>query len=286
MTHELEQLEQMVRALRHRRVAVLTGAGCSTESGIPDYRGPRAPQKPRRPIQYLQFVRSEMMRRRYWARSFLGWRLIARAVPNAAHHALAELERTGAVTGIVTQNVDNLHRAAGSLNVVELHGSLHRVVCLECGREETRQAVQTWLAESNPGFDHEIDAMRPDGDAELSEAAVKNFRVPACRDCDGVLKPRVVFFGENVPPPTLAAARAITDDAEVLWVIGSSLSVFSGFRFVRWARERGQGVVITNVGPTRGDGLATIKVECLATQAVPFVHRALFANDSTAATIA
>lgn len=248
--------EAALSLLRGRRVVALTGAGCSTESGIPDYRSPGRP--PRRPIQYREFVGSETHRARYWARSALGWPRFRAALPNAGHQALATLERAGAVRGLITQNVDRLHQAAGSRRVIDLHGALEEVVCLGCGALSRRDALQARLQDLNPGLMALAAVEAPDGDAELQ--APVDFCVPACDACGGVLKPHVVFFGENVPPARYQDACALFDEAEVLLVVGSSLAVFSGYRFVVRAVERGLPVVIVNRGPTRGDAAATLRL--------------------------
>jgi NAD-dependent protein deacetylase/lipoamidase sirtuin 4 len=271
--------------LRGRRVVALTGAGCSTESGIPDYRGPVSSQRPRTPIQYRQFIDDPAARRRYWARSMVGWPRLAAARPNAGHRALASLERAGAVTGLITQNVDGLHRAAGSDRLVELHGALAEVRCLDCGAAEPRVATQERLRALNP--DWEVagaagerggdPASAPDGDAELDAAAVAGFQIAPCRACGGTLKPAVVFFGENVPRATTDAAWSLFDEAEILLVAGSSLAVFSGYRFVRRAAERGIPVAIINQGPTRGDDLASLRVDARLGEALPQLAAALAA---------
>jgi NAD-dependent SIR2 family protein deacetylase len=245
--------------LSGRRVVALTGAGCSTESGIPDYRSPGA--RVRDPIQYRAFVQDPATRVRYWARSLVGWPRFQAARPNDGHHALATLERRGTLLGVLTQNVDGLHEAAGSRTVIALHGALAEVVCLSCGALEARDHVQHRLALLNPGFGADAEAA-PDGDAELT--AVDGFRVADCLPCGGVLKPNVVFFGEDVPGPRVDAAFALLAAAEVLLVVGTSLTVYSGFRFVRRAAERGVPVAIVNLGPTRGDPLATLRVDAPA----------------------
>lgn len=243
---------------------VLTGAGCSTESGIPDYRGTGAP-KTHTPIQHREFITHEHIRQRYWARSWNGWPRIASARPNAGHHALADLERAGAIAGVITQNVDGLHQRAGSSVVVELHGGLDRVRCLECHAVSSRDEFQQRLAIANPNWrtdPHPVDQARPDGDAELTlEHAVA---IPDCRACGGVVMPDVVFFGGSVPRPTLDAAWDLFGRGELLLVVGSSLAVFSGYRFVRRASERGIPVVIVNRGPTRGDPHAQLIVDAMA----------------------
>ncbi|MFT4626327.1 MAG: NAD-dependent deacetylase sirtuin 4 [Myxococcota bacterium] len=258
-----------------RRVAVLTGAGCSTESGIPDYRGPETRRRARNPVQYRQFIDSAEARRRYWARSALGWSRIAQARPNPAHHALVALERAGHVSGVVTQNVDGLHQAAGSGTVIELHGSLAAVRCLDCHATEPRAALQDRLEALNPGWmGHSVEAA-PDGDAELD--AVDGFHVAACLVCGGALKPDVVFFGENVPKDRVEDAYALVGSAEALLVVGSSLTVFSGYRFVKRTAERAVPVALLNLGPTRADALATLRVDARAGDVLPALAEALSA---------
>jgi NAD-dependent SIR2 family protein deacetylase len=245
--------------LEHRPLVALTGAGLSTDSGIPDYRGPGAPV--RAPMTYQEFVSGPEARQRYWARSHLGWGRMRRAEPNPGHHALARI----APTLLITQNVDGLHERAGTPRLVALHGRIADVVCLGCRRTSARAALHQRMAEANPGFAdrHAQAAVRPDGDVELDDT--QDFVVPACSDCGGVLKPDVVFFGENVPVDRVercyAAVDALAACDGALLVAGSSLTVMSGFRFVRRAAREGIPVVVVNRGPTRGDDLATIKVE-------------------------
>jgi len=260
------QLETLTDLLRGRRVTVLVGAGCSTESGIPDYRGPITGQRKRSPIQYREFVESEAARLRYWARSTVGWRRIATARPNAGHVALAELEAAGIVAGIITQNVDGLHAAAGSRNVVELHGSLATVLCLACGARTSRDDFQQQLLALNGDWAIHVATAAlhaaPDGDAELPDSVLEHFRVPSCNACGGgILKPDVVFFGENVPRARLDEAWRVFDAGDVLLVAGSSLTVYSGRRFVYRATELAMPVAIVNIGPTRADDVAAVKVE-------------------------
>jgi NAD-dependent SIR2 family protein deacetylase len=254
--------DRLCELVRGKSVLALTGAGLSTESGIPDYRSPEALKRgPRRPIHGPEFERSEAVRRRYWARSVLGWDRIRAAQPNAGHHALAALEACGAVARIVTQNVDRLHHKAGSRRVTELHGALAEVICLSCGVLESRDALQARLLAINAGWTAHAATTAPDGDAELSAEAVERFVVAPCAACGGVLKPRVVFFGDSVPRATVDEAFAAVDAADVLLVVGSSLAVFSGYRFLRRAVERGTPVAIVNRGPVRGEEHAAVKVE-------------------------
>jgi NAD-dependent SIR2 family protein deacetylase len=256
-----ERFAELAALARGRSIVALTGAGLSTESGIPDYRSPQALAKPRKPIQGPEFVRSEAMRRRYWARSALGWAQMRGAEPNAGHRALAVLERAGIVAKVITQNVDRLHRKAGSRNVTELHGALAEVACLACGALEDRDALQERIVAHNAEWAWSEAAAAPDGDADLPAEHVERFVVPACAHCGGVLKPRVVFFGDSVPRSVVDEAFAATDAAELLLVIGSSLAVYSGYRFLRRAVERKIPVAIVNRGPVRGEEHAALKIE-------------------------
>ena len=250
----------------HDRVFVLTGAGVSTASGIPDYRGPDGLWKRSAPITYQSFVRDPAMRARYWMRSFLGWPLVANARPNAAHLALVRLEAQGRLGTLVTQNVDGLHARAGHRNVIDLHGRIDQVVCLDCGARRSRSVVQEQLADAHPEWQGRAAASAPDGDADLDHAAASNFRVPACLDCGGMLKPDVVFFGENVPGERVAGAHAALREADAMLVVGSSLMVYSGFRFARMARDAGMPLALLTRGVTRADELATLKMDtdCVA----------------------
>lgn len=254
-------IEALAERVRGRRVVALTGAGISTESGIPDYRSPEALKRPRRPIQGPEFVRSADLRRRYWARAMVGWEHFRAARPGASHHALARLEARGAITGVITQNVDRLHHAAGSQRVIELHGALAEVVCLDCGAMEDRDALQARMRAHNPHWIDGPTPIAPDGDADLPNELVARFVVPSCAICDGTLKPNVVFFGHNVARPIVDRAFAEVDEAEALLVLGTSLAVFSGYRFLLRAVERGTPVLIVNRGPVRGEERATLKVE-------------------------
>lgn len=242
-------------------VAVLTGAGMSTDSGIPDYRGPSSPQAT--PMLYDEFVTSVENRRRYWARAFRGWSRMGKAHPNAAHDVLARLETHGRVRGVITQNVDGLHEAAGSGNLVALHGRIADVVCLGCAAVTSREAFQHELARLNPEAADDPEAghaeLRPDGDAVVSDW--QGFVFPDCPACGGILKPDVVFFGESVPKQRVEQCFSLVDDADALLVLGSSLTVMSGLRFVHRAVKNDKPVVIVNRGATRGDELATIKLE-------------------------
>jgi NAD-dependent SIR2 family protein deacetylase len=262
-------LVEVTEALARRRVVVLSGAGLSTESGIPDYRGERGSLRRHTPMTYQEFVASESGRQRYWARSHVGWRTIARALPNAGHHAVTALRANGFVSGVITQNVDGLHQAAGTPDVVELHGSLDRVICVGCRRTSARDELDRRLRSANPGFDGTATRINPDGDVELAEDVVRGFRLVGCADCaGGVLKPDVVFFGENVPRERVRQCYDMVDDASALLVLGSSLTVMSGLRFVRHAARTGKPVLIINQGRTRGDDHAEVMVDLPLGQAL------------------
>ena len=253
---------ELVALLAGRQVAVLTGAGLSTDSGIPDYRGPDSP--PANPMTIRQFTSSTDYRRRYWARNHLGWRHMAQTEPNAGHRALARLERAGVVTGVITQNVDLLHTKAGSRTVINLHGTYARVVCLDCGHTMSRAALAERLESANPGFAQRAEqvgslAVAPDADAVVGDTAT--FRFVDCPACDGMLKPDIVYFGESVAKEVVDQAYSLVEKSDALLVAGSSLTVFSGYRFVRHAAARNLPIAIINRGATRGDDLATVKVE-------------------------
>ncbi|QGV82338.1 NAD-dependent protein deacetylase [Streptomyces ficellus] len=247
-------------ALSAGGVLVLSGAGLSTESGIPDYRGEGGSLSRHTPMTYQDFTGGARARRRYWARSHLGWRTFGRARPNAGHRAVAAFERHGLLAGVITQNVDGLHQAAGSASVVELHGSLDRVVCLSCGTFGSRRELALRLEEANAGFAPVAAGINPDGDADLTDDQVGDFRVVPCAVCGGILKPDVVFFGEAVPPHRIDHCRSLVREASSLLVLGSSLTVMSGLRFVRQAAEAGKPVLIVNRDPTRGDQHALTRV--------------------------
>lgn len=255
--------------LKNKRILILGGAGVSTDSGIPDYRGPQSSKTPRNPIRYQQFIQNPAFRQRYWARSVVGWPIMQRATPNPGHYALAQLESAGVVSGLLTQNVDGLHQQAGSKRVLELHGSLAVVRCLVCNKLESRRELQARMLALNPEFEAQALDVAPDGDAEVPEAMIAAFVVPACRECDGVLKPDVVFFGENVPKQRVFNAWRMLDDADVLMVVGSSLTVFSGYRFVVRAAKEQKPVVIINQGVTRGDELASLKLNAPLGETLP-----------------
>ncbi len=260
-----------------RRLVALTGAGISTDSGIPDYRGPGAPR--RTPMTYAEFRSGESAQRRYWARSHVGWARMSHAVPNPGHLALADLERTGTLLGVITQNVDGLHTTAGSRAVIDLHGRIADVVCLDCGRRSSRPELQERLTALNPGFIAAAGARveaAPDGDAELASAA--GFRLAGCRGCRGVLKPDVVFFGENVPRERVAHAYALVDalaaGSGALGGGGAARAGRAGRRGGRPAHRAGLPIVIVNRGATRGDPLADVLVDAGCSDVLPLLAAA------------
>lgn len=250
-------------------LVVLSGAGISTGSGIPDYRDRNGDWKHSQPIQFGDFMASEKARRRYWARSYIGWQRFSGAQPNPAHRALARLEEAGKVDTVITQNVDRLHSAAGNQKVIDLHGDLSKVRCMSCQTITERRQYQETLEQANPGWTAEAKQYRADGDAELVDNAEANFRVPGCAACSGIQKPDVVMFGENVPRDRVAEAMDAVERADALLVVGSSLMVFSGFRFARRAGELDKPVAIVNRGRTRADDIAGLKVEEDCLQILP-----------------
>ena len=262
-------MDALVDLIAGGGVVVLSGAGLSTDSGIPDYRGPSGIARRATPMTYQLITSDPLARRRYWARSQLGWRTIARAQPNAGHEAVASLEAAGLVDAVVTQNVDGLHTAAGSRAVVELHGNLDRVVCLGCGHLGRRDELDRRLRAANPDWVGEALAVNPDGDVELSEDAVAGFRTVDCEACGGVLKPDVVFFGETVPRERVQHCFSLVEGARALLVLGSSLTVMSGYRFVLRAAKHDIPVAIVNAGATRGDDKAVVTLDAPLGVALP-----------------
>ena len=268
-------LQRLAAVLAAGEALVLTGAGISTDSGIPDYRGPDGRLRHHLPMTYERFMGAELERRRYWARSHLGWGAVATARPNVSHRAVAELERLGRVAAVVTQNVDGLHTAAGSRRVIDLHGRLDGVVCTGCGLRRPRFEIALRLDAVNPGFREAVAAdaslLKPDGDVALPDAVVGRFATVACRACGGVLKPDVVFFGEPVPRERIRDGLDLLTRCDVLLVLGSSLAVGSGYRFVTAAARRGTTVAIVNRGPTRGDHLADLRLDAPLADVLPAV---------------
>lgn len=254
----LDELTRFVE--RHPRLFVLTGAGCSTDSGIPDYRDAEGAWKHRPPVQYQDFLGSESTRRYYWARSLLGWGRVAAARPNATHRALAGLEGAGLVHQLVTQNVDGLHQKAGSRRVIDLHGRLDTVDCLDCHGRRPRAAVQQALAVQAPDLALQDATAAPDGDARLENFDFDRLAIPGCPDCGGILKPSVVFFGESVPRPRVERALARLEEADALLALGTSLMVYSGYRFCRAAVAQDKPIAIVNLGRTRADAEAALKI--------------------------
>ena len=256
--HHAAELFALLRA--HPRWTVLTGAGISTGSGIPDYRDATGAWKRPAPVQFQDFMGAEATRQRYWARSLAGWPVFSQAQPNAAHQALAQLEQAGHVHQLITQNVDGLHQRAGSQQVVDLHGRLDQVVCMGCRALSPRADFQHALLHANAHWQHHHAAAAPDGDADLSGVDFSAFVVPPCPLCGGILKPDVVFYGENLPRPRVEGALQRLAESDALLVVGSSLMVYSGLRFVHAARERGLPVAAINLGTTRADALLTLKL--------------------------
>ncbi len=267
------QARELAELVGRGGVVVLSGAGLSTESGIPDYRGPTGLARGAQPMTYQVFTGDPQARRRYWARSHVGWRQVGDARPNAGHLAVAALQQGGQLSGIITQNVDGLHRAAGASDVVELHGSLHCVACLNCGDQTRRTALERRLVAANRSWHAGVGQQRPDGDVGLDEADIERFCVVDCAVCGGVLKPGVVFFGETVPAQRVARCFALVEAASALLVLGSSLTVMSGFRFVRRAARLGLPIAIVNQGPTRGDAAATVRVDAPLGRVLPGLLR-------------
>jgi NAD-dependent SIR2 family protein deacetylase len=256
---------------RNPRTLVLTGAGLSTASGIPDYRDRDGVRRGKMPILGPEFRKSSAVQRRYWARSMVGWPTLAKAAPNAGHQAIAALETHGKIGFVLTQNVDGLHQQAGSHAVLELHGNIHAVVCLECRAQFPRAFVQTQLLAANPGLAGAMAAPAPDGDAHVEPEALDDFRLPWCVHCGGAVAPDVVFFGDGIPPARTACALAQMEAADALLVVGSSLMVYSGFRFCRMAAESGKPIAALNLGRTRADHLIDLKIEESAEQVLALV---------------
>lgn len=273
--------QQVLDIVGRAGVMVLTGAGMSTASGIPDYRGPDG-QRRVTPMQYSEFLAEEAGRRRYWSRAYTGWTRFQQAEPNRAHYALADIERAGFLTSIVTQNVDGLHQRAGAEQVLELHGTLGRVTCLDCSAAFSRATVHRWLTLANPNFDVQAGEIRPDGDVLIDQERVDSFVLAHCSRCESnKLKPDVVFFGGSVPKPRVDAAYELLGRSRALLVVGSSLQVMSGYRFVRAAKAEGKPVVILTRGQTRGDADASVKVDALLADVLPRLTADLVAEEDT-----
>jgi NAD-dependent SIR2 family protein deacetylase len=256
---------------RHERLFVLTGAGCSTGSGIPDYRDDDGEWKRAQPVTFQDFVANEHTRKRYWARGLVGWQRLRAAQPNAAHRSIAALEHRGRIEQLVTQNVDGLHQAAGSRHVIDLHGRADVVRCMNCERRAPRMELQAEMIRRNPHF-AELDALAaPDGDADLDGVDFAAFDVPVCEACGGLLKPDVVFFGENVPRERVQLAFNALECADAMLIVGSSLMVLSGYRFARAMAEAGKPIAAVNLGKTRADDLLSLKVTQPCAEALAFL---------------
>ncbi|PKH77062.1 NAD-dependent protein deacetylase [Pseudomonas sp. Choline-02u-1] len=271
-----EHFDTLLQAMAEDKFLVLTGAGISTPSGIPDYRDSDGVRRGRQPMMYQEFLAAPQSRRRYWARAMLGWPRVRQARPNAAHEALATLQQRGRISALITQNVDTLHDQAGSHDVIELHGSLHRVLCLDCGQRSQRDEIQQQMEAHNP-YLRGVDAVQaPDGDTLLDPAFEARFQVPQCPHCAGErMKPDVVFFGENVAPPTAARAMAAVENAAGLLVVGSSLMAYSAFRLCRVIAERGKPLIAINLGKTRADDLLDLKIEGSCEALLPLLAQRL-----------
>lgn len=265
--HTLDEAADRLAAFleRYPRIFVLTGAGLSTDSGIPDYRDSSGAWKRRPPVQHQDFMAHPHVRQRYWGRSLVGWPFVRDAQPNAAHLSIAELEQRSYINQVVTQNVDRLHQRAGSQQVIDLHGRADVVLCMDCGKRETQCQVHDRSWQLNPDFRHFTASAAPDGDADL-DVDFSHFRTPDCQSCGGILKPDVVFFGDNVPRPRLATAMAALKASDALLVVGSSLMVYSGFRFCRQAAEWGMPMATLNIGHTRADDLVDLKLNARITE--------------------
>ena len=271
-----EHLETLQQLMADGDFLVLTGAGISTPSGIPDYRDSDGVRRGRQPMMYQEFLSAPESRRRYWARAMLGWPRVRQARPNAAHEALAGLQRQGLISDLITQNVDTLHDQAGSHDVIELHGSLHRVMCLDCGQRSERDAIQQSMEQQNP-YLAGVDAVQaPDGDTLLDPAFEARFQVPHCPHCAGErMKPDVVFFGENVAQHTAARAMKAAETAGGMLVVGSSLMAYSAFRLCRVMADRGRPLIAINLGKTRADELLDLKIEASCERLLPLLALAL-----------
>ncbi|WP_456026563.1 NAD-dependent protein deacetylase [Pseudomonas capeferrum] len=272
LEHQEDHLDTLHRAMAERRFVVLAGAGISTSSGIPDYRDSEGVRRGKAPMMYQEFLATPQARRRYWARAMLGWPRVRVAQPNKAHLALATLQQRERISGLITQNVDTLHDQAGSHDVIELHGSLHRVLCLDCQQRSERDVIQRVMEDQNP-YLAGVDAVQaPDGDTLLDPAFEERFQVPHCPHCNGQrLKPDVVFFGENVAQATAAKAMAAVQQAEGLLVVGSSLMAYSAFRLCKATVEQGKPVIAINLGKTRGDELLQVKIEASCERLLPLL---------------
>ncbi|PIK36994.1 hypothetical protein BSL78_26175 [Apostichopus japonicus] len=270
---DVEAVQTFVTNLK--RILVITGAGLSTESGIPDYRSEGVGLYSRssfRPVQHADFLKFPERRKMYWARNFIGWKYFSSREPNQSHVCLSEWERAGKVSWLVTQNVDSLHTKAGSEKVTELHGSTGRVVCLGCDQVTSREALQERMIHQNPSFDAKPMALAPDGDVLLTASQVKQFRVPSCQDCGGILKPQVVFFGDNVPRDMVNFVYQKVRESDGIFVVGSSLQVFSAFRFVRMAADEKKKIGIINIGPTRADNYSHLKISAKLGDVLPLIQ--------------
>lgn len=270
--NDYEQLRQFLT--KHNNILILTGAGISTESGIPDYRSEGVGLYARtnhKPIQYQEFLKYPKARQRYWARNFVGWPRFSGVQPNSTHTAITDLQKAGKVTSIVTQNVDRLHHKAGADNIIELHGTAYLVRCINCSYQINRSDLQEIMKENNPNMLDNFSMIRPDGDVELSQEQMNSFRVPLCPECEGPLKPDIVFFGDNVPKSRVKQIRDEVTRCEALFILGSSLTVFSSYRIILQAKDEGKYISILNIGPTRADDIVSLKISTKCGDILPEV---------------
>lgn len=272
---DIEKLQDFFNSTK--KLLVMTGAGLSTESGIPDYRSEGVglyARTDRRPVQHSDYMGSAKNRQRYWARNFVGWPQFSSFQPNESHMVLSQWERAGKIQWLVTQNIDSLHHKAGSSKLTELHGCTYRVVCMSCKALYKRWDLQEVFKQHNPGWTAEVESLEiaPDGDVLLTDEQVEDFKVPGCEKCGGILKPDVVFFGDNVPVPKVDFVYGQVDSCDGLLVLGSSLHVYSGFRFANRAASQGKPIAIVNIGPTRADNLVNIKIDAKCSEVLPQIH--------------
>lgn len=278
MDNDQAHRQLMDFVLAHPRLLVLTGAGISASAGVPTYRDRSGQWQRKPPVQHADFLADPLTRQRFWARNMVGWRFMRDARPSASHYALAELENLGYVQSLVTQNVDGLHQRAGSREVIDLHGRIDRVSCQACGAESHREQIQQWLEQHNPGFAEQAGSIGPDGDANVDDLDFSRLLVCDCDHCGGILKPNAVFFGGSVPSETVAKAAAAMDQADALLVVGSSLMIYSGFRFCRWAEVQGKPMAAINQGATRADDMLSLKLDVPCDEVLPVLVAALKAG--------
>ncbi|MDP1520277.1 NAD-dependent protein deacetylase [Porticoccus litoralis] len=275
MDNDQAHRQLMEFVLAHPRLLVLTGAGISASAGVPTYRDSNGQWQRKPPVQHADFLADLLTRQRFWARNMVGWRFMRDARPSVSHYALAELESLGYVQALVTQNVDGLHQRAGSREVIDLHGRIDRVSCQTCGEETHREDIQQWLEQHNPGFAEQAGSIGPDGDANVDDLDFSRLQVRDCERCGGILKPNAVFFGGSVPSEVVARAASAMQQSDALLVVGSSLMIYSGFRFCRWAEDQQKPIVAINQGTTRADDMLSLKVDMPCDAVLPPLVAAL-----------